>query len=207
MSNAPKRPVKEVLPVAEELVRVLSPFCERIEIAGSLRRQCPLVSDIELVAIPKVESVERAIPGDLFGAKEVVTINRLWGALDGMLGSHYVKAGEKYRAFICPKETIQVDLFTAEPGNWGLILLIRTGPWEFSKSVVTRLRRERRPSFDGWIRQAPEFGPTNWTEEQLAGFGKLPAATEQRVFEHARLPFIEPKYRNATADERFVGRR
>lgn len=40
--------------IAEELRRELEPGCERIEIAGSIRRKKPEVKDIELCLIPKM---------------------------------------------------------------------------------------------------------------------------------------------------------
>ena len=52
MSKVSKRPFSEVLPIAQHIVDSLSPFCERIELAGSLRRKRPMVGDIEIVAIP-----------------------------------------------------------------------------------------------------------------------------------------------------------
>jgi hypothetical protein len=39
---------------AQQIVTWLTPFCERIEIAGSIRRQRPIVNDIDLVCIPKI---------------------------------------------------------------------------------------------------------------------------------------------------------
>ena len=38
MSSGEKQPRAVVLPITERLVSILAPFCERIEIAGSLRR-------------------------------------------------------------------------------------------------------------------------------------------------------------------------
>ena len=54
MSSGEKQPRAVVLPITERLVSILAPFCERIEIAGSLRRLKPEVGDIELVVIPKL---------------------------------------------------------------------------------------------------------------------------------------------------------
>ena len=39
--------------IAEELKALLEPVCQRVEIAGSIRRQKPEVGDIELLVIPK----------------------------------------------------------------------------------------------------------------------------------------------------------
>ena len=52
MSTTTKSPRANILPVAEHLVAVLGRFCTRIELAGSLRRQTPMVGDIEIVAVP-----------------------------------------------------------------------------------------------------------------------------------------------------------
>lgn len=44
--------------IANRLRERMSPFCERIEIAGSVRRQKDKVNDIEIVAIPKLHDVK-----------------------------------------------------------------------------------------------------------------------------------------------------
>lgn len=46
-------PFAEAMPDAEFLRTTLEPFCERIAIAGSLRRGCASVNDIEILFIPK----------------------------------------------------------------------------------------------------------------------------------------------------------
>ncbi len=46
----------KALEIAERTKKLLAPYCERIEIAGSIRRKKPEVKDIELVAIPKLEN-------------------------------------------------------------------------------------------------------------------------------------------------------
>jgi len=43
--------------IAEELKELLAPACERIRIAGSIRRRKPDVGDIEILAIPKFNGV------------------------------------------------------------------------------------------------------------------------------------------------------
>ena len=40
------------LPIANQVVEKLAPFCQRIEVAGSIRRRRPFVHDIDLVVIP-----------------------------------------------------------------------------------------------------------------------------------------------------------
>jgi len=62
---------------AEAFVAAVSPWCERIEVAGSVRRGKRDVGDVEYVVIPKFEEVPG--PG-LFG--HTVERNVLWAALD-----------------------------------------------------------------------------------------------------------------------------
>ena len=62
MSEGPRIPRARALMLAQGLIETLRPHCERIEIAGSLRRGKPDVGDIELVCIPKADEMR-----DLFG--------------------------------------------------------------------------------------------------------------------------------------------
>ena len=43
-------------PIAKRVKEELTPHCERIEIAGSIRRGKPIVHDIDIVLIEKPES-------------------------------------------------------------------------------------------------------------------------------------------------------
>lgn len=127
MSATTKLPHPVVLPTALRLADALRPYCRRIEAAGSLRRETPTVGDIEIVAIPRR-------PADLFG-------NDLPGeptALDRFLAERHVtltKNGPRYKQFTYGRH--QVDLFLPTPATWGSVFTIRTGPWEFSRWLVT----------------------------------------------------------------------
>ncbi len=57
--------LSEALAVASPLIARMRPFCERVELAGSTRRQKQTdLKDLEIVAIPRWE--ERPAAGDLF---------------------------------------------------------------------------------------------------------------------------------------------
>lgn len=54
---------------AEKIVTWLAPYCERIQIAGSIRRERPLCNDIDIVCIPKF--ADRTIPPlDMFNPEK-----------------------------------------------------------------------------------------------------------------------------------------
>ena len=58
----PKKRGEFVIKLAKEIEKKLSPFCKKIEIAGSIRRKKPNPRDIDIVLIPKNrEILEREI--------------------------------------------------------------------------------------------------------------------------------------------------
>lgn len=104
----------DALDIAQSLVAKLCPLCDRIEIAGSIRRRKPVVGDIDLVLIPR-------------------SVTQLVSDLWTHYGKKPEKCGEKiivmehYQAACAPCREIQVDLYLATPKTWATLLLIRTG--------------------------------------------------------------------------------
>jgi DNA polymerase/3'-5' exonuclease PolX len=135
--------------IAQSLVNLLAPACARIEIAGSIRRRRPEVGDIELVAQP-IQRLEIFTPaGQLF--PECGWRNLLDARLEELLAVDVIrkhptdpKWGEKYRKLWQPDAGVQIDLFIlTPPAEWGPALVIRTGPADFSREMVTALRRRQ----------------------------------------------------------------
>lgn len=182
MSDAPKRPIARVMKAVTELGLLLSPACEKFVVAGSVRRRVPLIGDIELVAIPRMESRTGVDAGDLFTPQITEKVNRLWEVLDVIAGRSYTKHGPKYRQFIWKDsegEQVKVDLFTARQETWGLILAIRTGPWEFSRSLMTRLSENGYRSMDGEVIRQSDMK-------------FIATPSEEDVFKLARVQYREP---------------
>jgi DNA polymerase/3'-5' exonuclease PolX len=132
------------LPLAERMLDLLAPGCKRIEIAGGLRRQKADPHDIELVAIPDLRP-----PRPIFGSPAYATI------LDAIMASlargddddcliHLSLNGPKFKQFQISQDggqhwLITLDLFLCTPpSDWGVLYLIRTGPFEFSHWIVTQ---------------------------------------------------------------------
>ncbi len=65
--------------IADQVKNKLAPFCERIEIAGSIRRRRPFVHDIDIVAIPGNQgqfiTMLRDIGTFKIGGQKVIRVN------------------------------------------------------------------------------------------------------------------------------------
>lgn len=135
--------------IAEDLVRELTPYCDRIELAGSIRRGKPEVKDIEIVCIPK-QKKEVDLFGDnapKFGVNnpipEFVSAVRKYPAEIGDPTGRYVKL---------LLSEIKVDLFIAFPNNWGFIFTLRTGSTWFNKDyLLIGLKNINHEAKDGFI--------------------------------------------------------
>lgn len=157
----------EALQIAEKVKSMLAPHCERIEIVGSIRRKKPEVKDIEIVAIPK--------PYDtgLFQSGIAPVVNQ-WQKVKGELPC-------KYTQRILP-EGIKLDLFFAEPGNWGLIYAIRTGSADYSHKVLgTAWVKSGYKSEGGYLYSRGK---------------KVNVPEEEYLFSLIGVRYVEPEFRN-----------
>jgi DNA polymerase/3'-5' exonuclease PolX len=110
---------------AAKLVEWLKPFCDRIEVAGSVRRGCRTCNDLDLVVIPRIEEQR-----DMFG-EVVARRNATWLEIDRRITAEKWTvrcAGAEIVSWVA--KGIQVDLFWATPENWGTLLMCRTGSKE-----------------------------------------------------------------------------
>ena len=127
MSEGKRVPRSEALAVAQKIYDLLAPICERVAIAGSLRREKPDVGDIEMVCVPMPEV-------DLFG--------------NGWINAMHIEQALKDAGFAFPRFNgehfkqfdagpCNCDLFITTPAQWGVIFTIRTGAADFSHRLVT----------------------------------------------------------------------
>ena len=127
----------DIMPIAEEIKSLLEPGCERIEIAGSLRRRRGTVKDIEIVAEPILDE-QRDLFQHVAGYR-----SRLSPILLRLIEERFLapagKDGERYKRFrVLGEIDPKLDLFIVRPpAQWGVIFAIRTGPAEFSRRLVT----------------------------------------------------------------------
>lgn len=141
MSSGTKKTLQEATAAAKQFRDLFDPSSYvRWEFAGSLRRNRLHVGDIEHVIEPRFGEVESGV--GLFAIKEQA--NLLFHRLDQLAakgtvckhiyGTTGFRWGEKYRGIDFAGFTH--EMYLADSANWGAILLIRTGPHEFSRRVV-----------------------------------------------------------------------
>jgi DNA polymerase/3'-5' exonuclease PolX len=132
----------DALTLAQYIEAALSPACDRIAIAGSIRRRKEKVGDIELLTIPKIGAVQRG--GTLF-SEQGCLLNRALhkrveaGTLEVVKGHGGDHKFRQYR--IMPPvvtDPVGLDIFTATREGWGYQLAIRTGPADYSQRLVTQ---------------------------------------------------------------------
>ena len=101
--------------IAIQIKSAICSHCDRLEIAGSIRRKKPMVHDIDLVAVAKNDAEWRKINEELKRLK----------AKPGCAGNSIIKA-----YLPCQERLFQVDVYRAKPSTFGVQLLIRTGSAE-----------------------------------------------------------------------------
>lgn len=161
-----KRPYSEARAIADSILAELSPHCDRIEIAGSIRRKCAMIGDVEIVAIPKPYDVGLFETG-------IATVVERWEFVKGTLPC-------KYTQRIHPSG-MKVDLFFAIPDNWGLILAMRTGSADYSHHVLARRWvAAGYKSVDGMLTSGAVAIPIREELELFSRCGMAFAAPEER---------------------------
>lgn len=125
---------------AQEVVKRLSPYCQRIEVAGSVRREKPRVNDIDLVLIPND-------PWNLHA--ELTKMGQF-----KMSGSKILR--------LMTGDT-PVDIYIADEHTWATLLLIRTG------SAGNNIRLATLAKKRGWHLAASGDGLFDEKGERIAG--------------------------------------
>ncbi len=104
--------IEEAEKLAESIKTAVEAHCEKIEVAGSIRRHKPEVHDIDFVVLAKSDSNWKRINEILKRLKAKPTCS----------GNQLIKA-----YLPCQNGLFQVDFYRAKPSTFGIHLLIRTG--------------------------------------------------------------------------------
>ena len=157
-------------------------FCERAEVVGSIRRRKPVVHDIEFIVIAKTAPIT-----GLFGEMgHTSLLQAAWPDLVRAWGAKTVKDGEKYKKVLLT-EGLHLEINISTPERWGVEMVIKTGPADFSHKCVTpRVQGGHLPS---WARIADGWRVYNGNGQPIA----MP--TETQFLDFLGLGWIEPEER------------
>ena len=166
--------LKKARAIADDIVTKLKPFCERIEIVGSIRRGKPFVHDIDIVCIP-------ANQGQFVNTLHHMGLLKVGG---GKLIR--VELQNSYPA------NLMLDVYIATPDTWATLLLIRTGSKEHNIRMCIRARSRGmtlKADGSGLFNVAPDVIP-EYREARIDG------DTEESIFKALNLPYLAPEQRN-----------
>lgn len=120
--------------LAQKIGVVLSPACERIQIAGSVRRKKAAgIKDLDFLCIPK--------PWE-FRLGTQAYASALHELLDGLVSNGRLlpgpRDGVKWKTYLLPaRPDTKIEIRITTPEKWPIELAIHTGPAAFSKALVT----------------------------------------------------------------------
>ena len=186
-TDKPRFPNQIGMKVAAELCAALKPVCDKIIVAGSLRRRKATVGDVEILYIGKSEV--RQDPDDMFAnitvnlADETITALEKSGVLERRKNKNGSEMyGPKNKLMRHRATGLPVDLFAATAENWHNYLVCRTGPADSNARIC--LAAQAR----GW-----KWNPYG------AGFSRgdevRAMESEAAVFAFVGLPYEQPEAR------------
>ena len=182
MTDKKRFPLVRARAIAQPLCEIWAPYVEQIEIAGSIRRGKAEVGDIEILYIPKLGEA----PTDLFGNAVAEPEDMLDTYLQRLIEQGvYAKRGgygPLNKLLIHVPSGIPLDVFATTADNWGMSLVIRTGPKEFNVRLMQRFR---------------ELGMSGHAYAGVTDRDGQPldCPTEHDVFRHAQWDYVEPEDR------------
>ena len=159
--------------IAAGIVTKLAPYCERIEVAGSIRRGKPDVHDIDIVAIPDATMA-------------------FYKKIDGM--GKVVRGDKIISIALTPR--FNCEIYVATMATWATLLLIRTGSkahniklCQLAKSKGMKLHA------DGSGLTRMHSAGTLFVGEDTLTVEQIPCDSETAIFAALGLPFKSPAER------------
>lgn len=157
--------------LAAKIAAELQPFCEQLDIAGSIRRRRPNVNDIDIVVLPKpgmfaaLRDRVRATTATIKDGNQEIVVR--------------LANGVQLDLWIAARPS--VELFDSKPTNYGSLLLCRTGSVAHNIFLIEHAKRMG-------LCWNPHWGVM--IERQT-----LASATEADIFKSLQLDFIPPERR------------
>jgi len=137
MTTDTRVPLARAQVIAWTVEAELRPFCERIEVAGSIRRRRESVKDVEILAVPRdgrADFFGQSISDSLADYLQSQIGRGRWALRPNVRGATSFGALNKLMLY----DGFPVDIFTATVENWGRDLMVRTGGAEWNRQIMRR---------------------------------------------------------------------
>jgi len=182
MKEATYMNLQEAIKLGDILTGEMQPFCERVMVAGSVRRRRPEVNDIDIVAIPKT-NMERFVEGWFKGPIHLVSADAIWESMiKNLIDTFHAVVERKGPKLVTLKVAgTSVDIYRATPETWGVLLLIRTGSAQHNMKLCSR---------------ALNMGLQLSAAEGVLADGRVIASrTEEEIFRALNMAYVPPEER------------
>jgi DNA polymerase (family 10) len=161
--------------LAEKILAELTPYCDQIEIAGSIRRRRPNPNDIDLVCLPK--------PGNLIELQSRFHA-RCKVLSEGVENAMYLLGnGVQLDVFFAHHEARDIFGEVQAHANFGTLLLCRTGSAQHNIWLIGQAKLKD-------LYWKPYAGVFTQADGRC-----LASATEEGIFTALGLEFIPPEKR------------
>jgi len=188
--------------LADLLISELSPYCEKISVAGSVRRLRPEVKDIEIVCVAKTFVREWDEQADIFSPiKHCTAIERVPEFAEKVKEMGIIEKGNPVNGRyvkLVHSSRIPVDLFIVQDFDYGRQLCIRTGNYIYSKDVIaTQWSRKGWCGTENGLRRKRECRKISgkWVCEAITPTVPPPFETEESFYEFLGIKWLEPSKR------------
>ena len=169
--------LKKAKTIAEELLETLKPACERIVVAGSIRRRRLDCGDIELLVIPKFDETIDLLDRELGS----LMLKQVFDHRRDKLGR--IIYGPKNKLLLHKPSGIGVDIFSTTEECWPVAVVVRTGG-KHTNIEISRRAMERGLRFHAYGR-----GFTR------ADGSELVCCSEEDVFKAVGMRYLAPEER------------
>jgi DNA polymerase (family 10) len=182
----PRWPLATAQEVAQEIVSRLRPYCQKIEVAGSVRRCKKTVGDIEILYITKLEERRRDLIDSWWASVAEEELARM--LRDGTLTKRPFKNGGSawglQNKFALHRTGIPVDFFRTTESAWCNYLVCRTGPGESNIRIAEAAKR-----------MGYKWNPYGVGFTRISDGTQFLMETERDVFNFVGFPYQSPEMR------------
>lgn len=157
---------------ADRLRERLASHAQRVEIAGSIRRQRPEVGDVDLVVSPVMHEEKDMLGTVVRSTNATRDVVLDWARTESW---KVIKNGDDI--LIIEAKRVQVDFYWAPPERFGTFLLCRTGSREHNI----------------WLAEIAKAAGGKWHPYSGLHLNRrVVAATELEIYGALDLPFLDP---------------